>query len=93
MLWSAGAWLLRTTANVHGPGVSVLMHIPGMKTLTATPNWTPGWRQEQDAQLPVVAAAGDGSGAAAAAGRVDSKDVQMGLPGSSSAAAGAAAKS
>lgn len=51
ILWSAGALLLRKTARINGPGISVLMHIPGMKRFTATPNWTPGYQQPQ---LPVV---------------------------------------
>lgn len=61
ILWSAGAWLLRKTTGIHGPGISVLMHLPGMKAVTATPNWTP---EGQD-KLPVT----DGTASG------DSKDV------------------
>lgn len=50
VLWSAGAWLLQRTANIEGPGIAVLMHIPGMKTITATPDWSPARRQ----QLPLT---------------------------------------
>jgi hypothetical protein len=40
-LWSAFAWVMRRS-GVHGPGVAgVLMRIPGMKFVTATPNWSP----------------------------------------------------
>lgn len=42
LLFDSGAWLLRRCCGVKGPGISgILMRIPGMKTLTATPNWTP----------------------------------------------------
>lgn len=74
ILWSACAWLLRKTTGIHGPGVSVLMRIPGMKTLTATPNWTP----EGQGQLPVVGVPASGSG--------DAKDV-LAAPITSAAAA------
>lgn len=39
LLWCAGAWLVRRTTGVRGPGISVLMRLPGMKILTASPNW------------------------------------------------------
>lgn len=67
ILCSAVAWLLRRTAGIEGPGVSVLMRIPGMKILTATPNWTPDGQHGE--ALPVT----DGPAAAAAA--AGSKDV------------------
>jgi hypothetical protein len=39
-LWSALAWGMRR-AGVHGPGVAgILMRNPGMKFVTATPNWS-----------------------------------------------------
>lgn len=49
ILWSACALLLRKTARIHGPGISVLMRIPGMKAITATPDWSPDYQQ----RLPV----------------------------------------
>jgi hypothetical protein len=56
VLWSLGAWLLRKTANIEGPGIALLMRIPGVKYVTASPNWTP----ESQGQLPIVNT-GDGS--------------------------------
>jgi hypothetical protein len=57
ILWSACAWLLRRTAGVNGPGISVLMHIPGMKILTATPNWTPNGQERLPVTGPALGAA------------------------------------
>jgi hypothetical protein len=54
-LWSALAWVMRRS-GVHGPGVAgVLMRIPGMKFVTATPNWSPehSTRHPADAKLTV----------------------------------------
>lgn len=77
VLWAAGAWLLRKTTGIQGPGISVLMRIPGMKALTATPNWTPQGQQE----LPVTGGAVSGG----------SKDV-LAQPISSGSPAATAAK-
>jgi hypothetical protein len=55
-LWSALAWGVRRGAGIHGPGVSgVLMRIPGVKFLTATPEWYPGYSvgEPADAKLTV----------------------------------------
>jgi len=38
VLWMAGAALV---PGRKGPGVSVLMYIPGMKYVTGTPDWDP----------------------------------------------------
>jgi hypothetical protein len=47
--WAFGAWLVKKATGKGGPGISgVLMRIPGMKTITATPNWT-----ADDVQLEV----------------------------------------
>jgi hypothetical protein len=35
LLWAAGAWALRRAAGIRGPGISVLLRIPGMRVLTA----------------------------------------------------------
>ncbi|WIA37348.1 hypothetical protein OEZ86_014277 [Tetradesmus obliquus] len=61
--WSLLAWAMRRGAGVYGPGVSgVLMRIPGMKFITATPDWSPGYAAGQhpaDAKLTVWDSAGD----------------------------------
>jgi hypothetical protein len=61
-LWSALAWVMRRSAGVYGPGVAgVLMPIPGMKFITATPDWSPEQRLHHpaDAKLTVWDSAGD----------------------------------
>uniref|UniRef100_A0A383WE19 Uncharacterized protein n=1 Tax=Tetradesmus obliquus TaxID=3088 RepID=A0A383WE19_TETOB len=57
VVFDSCAWLLRRFAGVHGPGVSgVLMPIPGMRYLTATPHWSAdgshrqGWQADSDVQ-------------------------------------------
>eukprot|EP00878_Enallax_costatus_P041831 GHUV01048726.1.p1 GENE.GHUV01048726.1~~GHUV01048726.1.p1 ORF type:complete len:328 (+),score=52.92 GHUV01048726.1:969-1952(+) len=41
LTFDAGAWLLRRRC-ITGPGISgILMRVPGMKKITASPNWTP----------------------------------------------------
>lgn len=72
VLFDTAAWLLRR-AGIHGPGVSgILMRIPGMKIMTATPNWDaedanlPGWEAEQ--QQHEFKALGSSSSTATAAG-------------------------
>eukprot|EP00775_Hariotina_reticulata_P013392 gene13392-13519_t len=40
LLWCLGSWFVRRSTGFKGPGVSgILMKIPGMKYLTATPHW------------------------------------------------------
>jgi hypothetical protein len=74
VLFDGCAWLLRRFAGVHGPGVSgVLMPIPGMKYLTASPNWTRDGSHRLDWQTDEEGFKGGSSsnaaqGAAAAAG-------------------------
>ena len=42
LLWCTGAWLLYRATGIKGPGIAgVLMRISGMRTITATPYWTP----------------------------------------------------
>lgn len=51
LLWCTGAWGVRRFAGVEGPGISgVLMRVPGMSVLAASPKWTRegqprGWDQ------------------------------------------------
>lgn len=41
MVWSVAAWGLERVVGASGPGISgLLMKVPGMKWLTAEPNWT-----------------------------------------------------
>jgi hypothetical protein len=73
VLFDGCALLLRRFAGIHGPGVSgVLMRIPGMKYLTATPHWTPDGSHRQGWQADAAVDDGfkgsqAGQGAAAAA--------------------------
>jgi hypothetical protein len=82
LLWSVGAWLLRRCAHTEGPGVAVLLRIPGMKAFTGARDWDPASMR----QLPVSAVSGaHGVGAAgseakqqqaaAAAGQSDAQAV------------------
>lgn len=50
LLFDCCAWLLRR-CGIKGPGISgILMRIPGMKAITASPNWTP--ERNSDHALP-----------------------------------------
>lgn len=62
LLWSLGAWLLYRVCGVRGPGISgVLMAIPGMKYVTATPYWgADNMDDRSDAKLKVWDTAADG---------------------------------
>jgi hypothetical protein len=74
VLFDGCAWLLRRFAGIHGPGVSgVLMPIPGMKYLTASPHWTPDgshrpdWQTEEDGFKGSSSQAGQGAAAGSGA--------------------------
>eukprot|EP00879_Flechtneria_rotunda_P007009 GHRR01007358.1.p1 GENE.GHRR01007358.1~~GHRR01007358.1.p1 ORF type:complete len:441 (+),score=103.29 GHRR01007358.1:396-1718(+) len=43
LMWCMAAWLVKRYTGVQGPGISgVLMRVPGMKYVTATPHWEAG---------------------------------------------------
>jgi hypothetical protein len=87
VIWCCFSWVARKHLGVHGPGVTgVLMKIPGMGAITASPGWTreeqpKGWDslRELDTQKPGNgaddSAANGGKGAVANAAAVV-KDVE-----------------
>jgi hypothetical protein len=69
VLFDGCAWLLRRFAGIHGPGVSgVLMPLPGMKYLTASPHWTRDGSHRQDWQTDEEGFKGGNAPQGAAAG-------------------------
>jgi hypothetical protein len=81
VIWCALAWAARTHLGIHGPGISgVLLKVPGMGLLTASPGWTrdnqpKGWADAADAVG--VAPADGGEKPIIGAAPVAAKDVEM----------------
>jgi hypothetical protein len=71
--WCAAAWVFREKLGIRGPGISgVLMRVPGMGLLTASPGWS---RETQPRGWDEVPAGGHGAAGEAAVGGAAGKDV------------------